>query len=367
MTKIMTDQPGRPQRRPPLRLLAWETTRRCQMNCRHCRAAAGDVQYSETLSTVEGKRLIDALAAFGKPILILTGGDPLCRADIYELSGYASEQGLRVVISPCGTSLDAEAANRLKLSGVQCVSISIDGADDDSHDSFRGVPGSFERTLAGIAHLQKAQLDFQINSTVTTLNHHQLEDMLALSIDLGAVAFNPFFLVPTGRGKDISHLVLPPALYEQTLRRLAELSRTVSLTVRVTCAPQYYRILKQVRGDQGPQTDALRGPAGRGCLGAQGFAFVSYKGDVQPCGFLDLQAGNLRSAEFNLKKLYGEAPQFQMLRRRSDYGGKCGYCDYLDDCGGCRARAYAATGDFMAEDGDCLYAPGRRKATHVNG
>ncbi len=366
---------------PPLHLVAWETTRRCPLNCRHCRGAARDHDYAGELSTAEGKRLLEGIAAFAKPILILTGGEPMNREDIYELARYGNDLGLRVVMSPCGTLITPENAALMKASGIKGVSISLDGATAATHDSFRGVSGAFDGSLRGIRCLQEAGMDFQINTTVSTHNVHELPALLELSRQLGATVFNPFFLVPTGRGKAIADKELSPADYEQTLEWLAARTRDADIAIRVTCAPHYYRVLKQKgiepagtpgkHHHQRPPADSRRRRPGggppRGCLGGQGFVFVSYCGILQPCGFLERPAGDLRRADFDIAKLYTESPVFNDLRNRDGYGGKCGVCEYLKICGGCRARSYAATGDYLAEEIYCVHIPRRIRQDHDDG
>ncbi len=312
------------------------------------------------------------------------------RADIYELARYGTDLGLRVVMSPCGTLITEENAKLMKESGVKGISISLDGATPETHDSFRGVPGAFKGSLRGIELVKAAGVDFQINTTVSTHNVHELPALLELAKTLGAKVFNPFFLVPTGRGKAIADQELSPEAYEKTLEWLADRNLDSDITIRVTCAPHYYRVLKQKgikppgHGHSKPAGDGHPGghpgdhpnghaggpppghgkPGGhphsaRGCLGGQGFVFVSYCGILQPCGFLDLPSGNLREADFDFGKLYTDSKIFNDLRDRSSYGGKCGACEHLKICGGCRARSYEATGDYRAEEIYCAHTPRR--------
>ncbi len=339
-----------------LRLVAWETTRRCHLQCRHCRGAARDESYEGELTEGEGKRLIDSIASFAKPILILTGGEPMLRKDIYRLARCATDRSIRVVMSPCGHLIDNQSVKLIKESGIQRISISLDGSSARTHDAFRGVAGAFDAALSGIRCLRKTGIEFQINTTVTTLNRDELEEILHLAKTLGAIAFNPFFLVPTGRGAAIAELELSPVEYERALAWVFEKSRSESIEVRPTCAPHYNRIAQRKRGASSTGEKPEKGVS-HGCLGGQEFIFISHRGRVQPCGFLDLACGDLRESGFDLKKIYQTSPEFLSIRNRPGYHGKCGVCEYLGSCGGCRARAFAATGDYLDEEPFCVYRP----------
>jgi radical SAM protein with 4Fe4S-binding SPASM domain len=332
---------------PPLRLVAWETTRRCPLKCRHCRGSARDRDYEGELTFEEGKRLIDGIALFAKPILILTGGEPMNRTDILDIARYASGRGFRVVMSPCGPLLTVERAREMKEAGIQRISVSLDGAKASTHDDFRGVPGIFEQTIAGIEAAKAGGLDFQINTTVSQINVEELPGLLELAINLGAKAFDAFFLVPTGRGREIASLSLSKDAYEKALQRLHGASLDAPIDVKPTCAPHYVRIASEA-GD----TRRISG-----CLGGKGFVFVSYNGILQPCGFLELPCGDLRENDFDFRRLYEESMVFDDIRHTERYKGKCGICGYVAACGGCRARAYEATGDYLEEEPMCAYQP----------
>jgi len=341
---------------PALRLLAWETTRRCNLACLHCRAAAGSGPYPGELTTDEGVRLLDDLSKMGNVVVILTGGEPLLRDDILELAAYGTGRGHRMVMAVNGTLLTPAMAARLKDAGIQRLSISIDGASAASHDRLRAVPGAYEGALAGIAACRQAGLPFQINTTVTRANRAELAAIHELAISLEAAAHHVFVLVPTGRGEEIRDQLLHPQEYEETLRWLLDRQKEGRLFIKPTCAPQYYRLWRQdalARGEKiTPATHGLEAMT-KGCLGGQGFAFVSYKGEVQPCGYLELVAGNVRETPF--PEIWANSRLFQQLRRVDDYRGKCHSCQYRKVCGGCRARAYALTGDVLAEDPICPY------------
>jgi heme b synthase len=343
---------------PPLRLLAWETTRRCNLACLHCRAAAGAGPYPDELTTAEGQKLLDDLATMGPVVVILTGGEPLLRDDIFDLAAHGAGRGHRMVMAVNGTLLTPAVAARLKKVGIQRVSISIDGATAASHDRFRGVAGAYDGALAGIAACKAAGFPFQINTTITRTNKNELPAIYALALKLNAAAHHVFVLVPTGRGELIREELLSPEEYEATLRWLLDRQKEGRLFIKPTCAPQFYRLWRQDAAARGEAiTPAAHGMEAmtKGCLGGQGFAFVSYRGEVQPCGYLELVAGNIRETPF--PEIWVQAELFQQLRRVDDYHGKCRVCQYHKVCGGCRARAFALTGDVLGDDPICPYEP----------
>lgn len=332
-----------------LRVVAWETTRRCPLACRHCRGSARDRDYAGELTTAEGLALIENLASFARPILILTGGEPMTRPDIYELAAHATALGLRVVMAPCGPLITAASVEQMKASGIRRISISLDGATGATHDAFRGVPGAFASALRGLELARAGGLAFQINTTVTAGNVAELPAIRDLAERLGATVWDLFFLVPTGRGAALKALALDPAGMEQALRWMLAEGRKGEMRVKSTCAPQVARIQRQMD----PGIEKGMG----GCIGGRGFAFVSHIGQLQPCGFLDVACGNLRTVGMDFSALYETSPVFRALRCTETYSGKCGYCTFRRSCGGCRARAYAAEGDYLGEDPACLYEP----------
>ncbi|MCP3967151.1 MAG: radical SAM protein [Lentisphaerae bacterium] len=336
-----------------LRAVAWETTKRCGMNCRHCRAEAVDKSYSGELSTAEGFRLIDGLAEMGRCILILTGGEPMVREDIYELSAYAVSKGLDVVMAPCGSLVNPETVKLMKSSGVRLISLSIDGPDAEIHDEFRGVKGAFQNVIDAAEYARAGEMPVQINTTVSKLNVNCLSEIHELVIGLKAQIWDLFFLVPTGRGAEVRDLEINSAVYEKTLNWIYNISQSSPLSIKVTCAPHYGRVQRRRAGDKfmsiPPRFRA------RGCLGGKGFIFISHCGIVQPCGFLNLNCGDLRKVDFDLKNIYEKSLIFQNLRDEDKYQGSCGDCDFVRCCGGCRARAFEETGNYLAEEPSCLY------------
>jgi heme b synthase len=349
-----------PESVPPLRMIAWEVTRSCNLNCIHCRASAEKGPYPDELTTEEAFRLIEEVVSFSRPVVILTGGEPLLRPDIFDLARYGTQKGLRMVMAPNGTLLDGDKAARLKDSGIQRVSISLDGAAAESHDRFRQVDGAFAGALRGIQFLKEAGLEFQINTTVTQKNFRELPQIQDLAVKLGAVAHHIFLLVPTGRGKEMKGEAIEGEEYEKVLHWFYDQRGKTPLQLKATCAPHYYRILRQRAREEGkkvtPQTHGLDAMT-RGCLGGIGFLFISHVGDVQPCGYLEALSGNVRRQR--LKEIWESSPVFLRLRDFSAYRGRCGRCEYKRVCGGCRARAFERSGDFMAEEPLCIYQPGR--------
>jgi AdoMet-dependent heme synthase len=341
-----------------LRLVAWEMTRACNLACVHCRAGACPERDPQELTTEEGRRLIDGIAEVGKAILIMTGGEPLLRPDFFELARYARDAGLRPVLATNGVLVTSDVAADIASVGIPRVSISIDGPTAEEHDTFRKVPGAFEASLAGIANLRAAGVSVQINTTLTRRNRGRLALIMGLAESVGAEAFHVFLLVPTGRAKQMVGEEMGPEEYEETLLEFYRLSRESKLETKATCAPQYYRILRQQAKVEGievtEETFGLNART-RGCLGGLSFVFVSYRGELQPCGYFDVQAGSVREKAFS--EIWETAPLFLELRKLSLLEGKCGKCNFLRFCGGCRARAYESTGRYMAEEPYCTHEP----------
>lgn len=344
-----------------LRLVAWETTRNCNLNCVHCRAAATCGPYTGELDTAASFALLDQIAEVGQPIVILTGGEPLLREDIFEIADYGTRLGLKMVMAPNGTLLTETMAQKMSDSGIQRISISLDGATAESHDGFRGVPGAFESALRGIEAAKSAGIEFQINTTITQLNAGEIPEILKLAENLGAVALHIFLLVPTGRGKYIIDQAISAEEYEATLNWFYDQKQNTPLQLKATCAPHYYRILRQRARAEGKSVtydshglDAVT----RGCLGGTGFCFISHRGIVQPCGFLDLNCGDVKQSSF--ADIWQHSEVFSALRNYDNLKGKCGRCEYKRVCGGCRARAYEATGDYLAEEPLCSYEPKKK-------
>lgn len=348
----------KPEKNDNLRLIAWEITRNCNLACVHCRASATRGPYSGEMDTDSALRLIDQIASVGSPIVILTGGEPLLRPDIFKVIRYGARKGLRIVMAPNGTLITKAIAKQMADAGIQRISISLDGATQKSHDRFRSVQGAFEGAMSGIRFARDAGIEFQINTTITKTNLKEIEPIQDLAVRLGAVAHHIFLLVPTGRGKYIVDQEITAKEYEGTLNWFYDQKKQTALQLKATCAPHYYRILRQRARSEGEsvsfKTHGLDAVT-RGCLGGVGFCFISHLGVVQPCGFLQLDCGNVRQRTFS--EIWSESEVFQSLRDYSRLEGKCKSCGYRKVCGGCRARAYEATGNYLAEEPLCSYQP----------
>lgn len=342
------------------RLVAWEVTRRCYLKCKHCRAEALDRPYPGELSTAECLAVLKSIAAFAKPIVILTGGEPMVRDDIFVVARYGVDLGLRMVMAPCGKLVTPETVELIKEAGIERISISLDGATAKTHDRFRAVAGAFAFAVRATRFAQQGGLPFQINTTVTKHNVAELPQILNLAVELGAVAFHPFLLVPTGRGKLLADQEIDPAEYERVLHWIYEQRDRIPLQLKPTCAPHYYRIFRQREKQAGrpvsPETHGLDAMT-KGCMGGQSFAFISHRGKVQICGFLEAECGDLRKAGLDFKKIWDTSPVFREMRDLDGYHGRCGYCEYRSFCGGCRARAFATSGHYLDEEPFCVYQP----------
>jgi len=347
-------------------IVIWETTQACDLACVHCRACAQPVRSALELSTAEGKRLIDEVAALKAPVFVLTGGDPLKRPDAFELVEYASSRGVRISLTPSATPLlTKEAIVRLKACGLARLAISLDGPTAEVHDAFRRVPGSYEWTLQAVRWARKIDLPVQINTTITRRNLQYLDSTIAWMEQLDIVLWSVFFLVPTGRG--VTSDLISAEEFEQVFEKLYETSRRVEFDIKSTEAQHYRRFLLQRRTAEkrngttslspmlGTDTPDGIGRAPRGINDGKGFVFISQLGEVFPSGFLPVSAGNVRKQ--SLTELYRHSPLFVSLRDSANLKGKCGVCEFREVCGGSRARAHALTGDVFAEEPCCIWQP----------
>ncbi len=341
----------------------WEVTQACDLACVHCRASAQPNRHPLELSTEEGKHLIDQIAEMKVPVFVLTGGDPIKRPDLFELIRHAREREVRVSLTPSATPLlTREIVERLKDAGLARLAVSLDGASAETHDAFRGMSGSFARTLDAVQWANEVGLPVQINTTFSRRNIGEIDAIVALMERLRITLWSVFFLVPTGRGK--LNDLLSGDEFEQVFARLRQLSMTSSFDIKTTEAQHYRRFLLQQqvaeRASGHHDTTAEKvadaiGRAPRGLNDGKGFIFISHTGDVFPSGFLPLSAGNIRTRP--LSAIYRESPLFRDLRDTSKLGGKCGACEFKNICGGSRSRAYALTGDPHAEEPCCSYVP----------
>jgi radical SAM protein with 4Fe4S-binding SPASM domain len=347
---MTSDSNNNPLAVSPLRVIAWESTRACNYACQHCRASAQKQADPNQLTTKEAYLMIDQIATFCKPVFIISGGDPLQRADIFDVAKYASDQGLRVAMSPSGSNITLEVIKKMKTSGVNMISLSLDGSSAKVHDGFRMVLGAFDLTMHNIALAHEGQMPFRINTTVTQHNLADLPDILKLVTTLGAVEWDVFMLVPTGRGK--IQMEITPDQYEETLQSTYKASLSSPIPIKVTCAPQYSRIVHQHAKDNS-QLQGRPDRGGRGCMAGNGFCFISHIGEVYGCGFLPVQAGNIRHQHF--REIYENSPLFKQLRNPSLLKGRCGRCSFKIICQGCRARAFSTNNDYLQEEPYCTY------------
>ncbi|HVH67303.1 MAG TPA: radical SAM protein [Gemmatimonadales bacterium] len=331
-------------------VVAWNLTRRCNLECAHCYIAAGPHESATVeLDTAACLAIVDQLLAVNPaPMLILSGGEPLLRGDLAEIARYASTRGATVVVGTNGTLLTDERIAALKAAGVRGVAVSVDSLRPSYHDNFRHGRGALADVQAALARLTAARLDFIIQTTVTKGNRAELEQLVAWSAEQGAVSFNCYFLIPTGRGAALSDL--PPADYEAVLADLARWQRAYRgrMLVRAKCAPQFMRHVHQTDPDSPILNYDTRCPCGTQ------YCRITPDGKVTPCPFLPEVAGDLRTQRF--ADVWRSAPLFHRLRAGA-LGGKCGACEYRVLCGGCRARAFAVEGDVLAADPSCPYEP----------
>ena len=390
---------------PPPRLIFWETTAGCNLACIHCRRmTVADQLLPQDLKTEEAFNLIDQVAAFARPIFVLSGGEPLFRPDIFEIARHATDAGLIVALATNGTLIDRTVAQKIKDSGIRRVSISFDGADAATHNIFRG-PTAFERSIAGMEHLAAVGVPYQINTTVARHNSHQMPETLALAKGLGAEALHLFLLVPVGCGMEIADdQQIKADEYEQVLNWMYDAEMEGGIELKATCAPHYFRIVRQrqaeerrmgiVRerpashrrqqnagghasghpgghpggangsGSESEQARQAMSAVSKGCLAGTGVCFVSHRGEVFPCGYLPVEAGNIRQQPF--REIWENSPLFAELRNPDLLGGKCGLCEFKKVCGGCRARAYGMTMAYLDEEPFCTYEPAALRSAPLN-
>jgi radical SAM protein len=338
-------------------LVIWEVTQACDLACRHCRASARPERHPAEQTLAEAEDLIAQIRGFGDPLLVFTGGDPLKRADLFDLLRMSVQTGLRTTITPSATPLlTAGAVRRFRDAGVARMAVSLDGADAAEHDGFRGVDGSFRITLEALRAAREAGLETQVNTTVTRRNSGSLEHIAALVGESSARLWSVFFLVLTGRAQLEDDLSAEE--YEEVFERLYRISLTAPFDIKTTEAQHYRRFAARRRKAGG----AAPSPASAGAIARQagindgkGLLFISHTGEIFPSGFLEISAGNVRNVR--LADAYRNSRLFRVLRNGDALGGKCGVCEYRNLCGGSRSRAWALTGDFLASDPRCSYLP----------
>jgi len=311
-------------------------------------------------SLEEAKALIDEITSFAKPVVVLSGGEPLLREDVFDIAAYGTEKGLRMALATNGSLIDDEMCQRIKESGIRIVSLSLDGSTPAIHDDFRKQPGAFEATLRAAEYLKKYGIEFLINSSFTKRNQDDISSVYRLAKKIGAVAWYMFMIVPMGRGEELMAELISKEDYDEILKWHFEMElEEKDMLVRPTCAPHYYRIVQQeakAKGIDFERRNLKFGTGGsKGCIAAQSIAFIGSKGDVQPCSYFPMSAGNVREKTF--KEIWDNSTIFEDIRNFKDYKGRCGSCEYLGVCGGCRARAFAVTDDYMEEEPFCSHIP----------
>lgn len=340
--------------------LAWEVTRQCNLRCVHCRCSADMSASGGDFTTDEGKLLLSDIADYCKPVVVLSGGEPLLRSDIFELASHGTYLGLRMCMATNGALVTDETCNRMHESGIRMVSLSLDGSSAAIHDDFRQCPGAFDGVIRAAEIFRKNGLKFLINSSFTRRNQGDIPNVFRLAKALGAVAWYLFMIVPTGRGEEILGELISREDYEEILTwHYQQEKNEDEILMRPTCAPHYYRIVPQMAKAEGVTHErrslSFSTGGGKGCIAAQSICLIDCFGNVKPCSYFPRNAGNVRETPF--REIWEHSPLFRELRDFGAYKGKCGQCEYLHVCGGCRARADAVYGDYMAEEPFCSYVP----------
>jgi len=353
-------------------LVIWETTQACDLACQHCRAEARPYRDRGELSTIEAMQLMNRVRHFGRPLFVLTGGDPLKRPDTVDLVEHGAGIGLRMAMTPSGTPLmTPKVIRQLKDAGLSRLAVSLDGSTAEIHDRFRGMAGSYDWTIRMIRAARGIGLSTQINTTVAQHNVDDFENLIELMDGLGISLWSVFFLVPTGRAKPED--IASPEEFEHIFNRMYDLSKTAPFDIKSTAAPQYRRVILQRQvaerraGSRAGRPEPLTAGLGfsltdgvgraKGVNDGNGFVFISHRGEIYPSGFLPLSTGNVRTDD--LVEVYRNHELFRALRDPNKLKGKCGVCEYREICGGSRARAYAMTGDPLAAEPYCTYMPKR--------
>ncbi len=352
-------------------IVIWEITQACDLACRHCRAEAIDWRDPRELTTEEGLDLIDQVHSMGAQIMVLTGGDPAKRDDIFDLIRHGSELGLRMATIPAATEkLTPELIKKLKTSGLSQIALSLDGPNAEVHDTFRGVQGAFELTMKGAQYIREEGIPLQINTTFSEYNFDYFDEIAELVKSLGVVFWEVFFLVPMGRGKLLKQM--SARKFENLFEKLYNFSKEVDFIVKITEAQHYRRYVIEQEKKNLSMGESLEvklpdrmtrdfGPGGsighapKGVNAGNGYVFISHIGDIYPSGFLPLKTGDVRND--SLADIYSNHEVFRLLRNLDCLLGKCGLCEYRTVCGGCRSRAYAMTGNIMAPEPFCVYNP----------
>ncbi|MGE5239917.1 MAG: radical SAM protein [Chloroflexota bacterium] len=347
------------------RWIAWEITRRCNLKCVHCRSSS-EMVVSEhpDLSIDEAFRILDDIASYATPVIVLSGGEPLLRADVFDIARYGTEKGLRMCLATNGTLVTEDTCAKIRESGIRIVSLSLDGSTAEVHDNFRNQKGAFEGTLRAARLFRDHGIEFIINSSFTKRNQEEIQKVYRLAKEIGATAWYMFMIVPTGRGEEIMSELISKEDYEDILDWHYQMEKGEDdLLVRPTCAPHYYRIVLQKAKEEGSmfkrRTLKFSTGGSKGCIAGQVICLIDVDGNVLPCSYFPRSAGNVRERSF--KDIWEHSDLFKELRDFSKYKGRCGSCEFVNVCGGCRARAYSVHGDYLEEEPFCTYKPARLK------
>lgn len=350
--------------------IAWEITRRCNLKCVHCRSSSEMVvKEHPDFSTEEAFRILDDISSYAKPVIVLSGGEPLLKNDVFDIARYGTEKGLRMCLATNGTLITDEICEKIKASGIRIVSLSLDGSTENVHDDFRNERGAFKGTINAAKLFKKHGIDFLINSSFTKRNQEEIPKVYFLAKELGATAWYMFMIVPTGRGEDIMNELISEEDYEKILEWHYEMEKDEhDILVRPTCAPQYYRIVLQKSKEEGVKFEkrTLKFSTGgaKGCIAGQIICLIDVDGNVLPCSYFPKSAGNIREQSF--KDIWENSELFKEMRDFKKYKGRCGSCEFVNVCGGCRARAYAIYGDYLEEEPFCSYMPVKLKKKNVH-
>ncbi|MBI5188467.1 MAG: radical SAM protein [Nitrospirae bacterium] len=346
--------------------IAWEITRRCNLRCIHCRSSSElAVKAHPDFPTAEAFRIIDDIISYAKPVVVLSGGEPLLRKDVFEIAEYGTEKGLRMCLATNGTLITDEICEKIRDSGIKIASLSLDGSEEKIHDDFRNQKGAFAGTISAAGLFKKHGIEFIINSSFTKRNQEEIPKVYELAKELGATAWYMFMIVPTGRGEEIMNELISKEDYEEILKWHYQMEKNEKdMLVRPTCAPHYYRIVLQKSKEEGTKFErrTLKFSTGgaKGCIAGQLIALIDVDGNVLPCSYFPRPAGNIKKQSF--KDIWENSELFKELRDFKKYKGKCGSCEYINVCGGCRARAYAVHGDYLREEPFCGYVPRKVKS-----
>ncbi len=345
--------------------IAWEITRRCNLRCIHCRSASEQVlKEHPDFSIKEAFRIMDDIASYAEPVIVLSGGEPLLRKDVFKIARYGTDKGFRMCLATNGTLVTDDICDKIKESGIKIVSLSLDGSEKSVHDNFRDQEGAFEGTIRAARLFKKYNIEFIINSSFTKRNQEEIPKVYRLAKKFGATAWYMFMIVPTGRGEEIMNELISKEDYEEILNWHYQIEKDEKdMLVRPTCAPHYYRVVLQKSREEGVKFErrTLKFSTGgvKGCIAGQLICLIDVDGNVLPCSYFPKPAGNIK--EHSFKNIWEKSELFQELRNFKTYKGKCGSCEFITVCGGCRARAYAVYGDYLEEEPFCGYIPRKLK------